>query len=387
MRITSIVPLLLAAVLWACGSRAPGAGGGPSVAESTLADRTYYVYVANESSDIVSKVAFAPSVGAWVEREIEVGLMLADLDAPHGLAVSPGGAYWFVSLAHGTPFGSVWKYSTAGDTLVGRVQLGRFPASMGLTPDGAFLFVSNFNLHGEHEPSGISVVYAPDMIEVARPTTCIMPHGGRVNVAGTKHYSTCMHSDQLVELDAVTFQVTGRMSLVPGAEAPLAADESTSAGAAHAHSAESPVCSPTWAATGRGERADRFVYVACNRMAQVLEIDVVEWRVTRRFETGEAPYNLETTPDGESLLISLRGEQAVAMIDLERGREAARISTSRPITHGVVLSPDGRFAFVTNEAVGSTLGTLDVIDLARLERVASLELRHQPGGVDFWTIR
>ncbi|HWV56886.1 MAG TPA: YncE family protein [Longimicrobiales bacterium] len=358
------------------------ADGGASAA------RTYYLYVANESSDIVSKVAFSPDSGARVVKEIPVGLMLADPDAPHGLAVSPDGESWYVSLAHGTPFGSVWKYSTAEDTLVGRVQLGRFPASMGLTPDGTFLFVSNFNLHGEHVPSGISVVYAPEMIEVARPTTCVMPHGGRVNVAGTRHYSTCMHSDQLVELDATsTFQVTGRMSLIPGAETSLAVDDSTSAGGAHDHGADSPVCSPTWVAIGRGARANRFVYVSCNRLATVLEIDVVDWRVTRRFETGEAPYNLETTPDGRLLLITLRGAQGVAIVDLERGTERARIPTTQPITHGVVVSPDGRYAFVTNEAVGSTRGTLDVIDLGRFERVASVELRHQPGGVDFWTVR
>ena len=45
---------------------------------------------------------------------------------------------------------------------------------------------------------------------------------------------------------------------------------------------------------------------------------------------------------------------------------------------------DSRYAFVTNEAVGSTSGTLDVIDLdvCGLRRSTSLEL--QPGGIGFW---
>ena len=43
-------------------------------------------------------------------------------------------------------------------------------------------------------------------------------------------------------------------------------------------------------------------------------------------------------------------------------------------------------AFVTNEAVGATRGTLDVIDLASGARVASVALRLQPGGIGFWKI-
>ena len=87
---------------------------------------------------------------------------------------------------------------------------------------------------------------------------------------------------------------------------------------------------------------------------------------------------------GSKLVATLKGEQAVAVFDLEAGEEVGRISASQSVTHGVVTSPDGRYAFVSNEAVGSTLGTLDVIDLDTLELVASVELGHQSGGIDFW---
>jgi hypothetical protein len=39
-------------------------------------------------------------------------------------------------------------------------------------------------------------------------------------------------------------------------------------------------------------------------------------------------------------------------------------------------------AFVTNEAIGSTRGTVDVIDLGARARVASAERDFQPGGID-----
>ena len=144
------------------------------------------------------------------------------------------------------------------------------------------------------------------------------------------------------------------------------------------------VCSPTWAEPGAGALADRVVYVACNRNDEILEIDAGDWTVRRRFSTGTAPYNLDVTADGSLLVATLKGEQAVAVISLESGEELARLPTTQPITHGVVTSPDGRYAFVSNEAIGATPGTLDVFDLSALERVATAELRYQPGGIDFW---
>ena len=338
----------------------PGIGG-LAAQESA----TYRVYVANESSDLVSRVAFTPGEGAVVEKEITVGLMPGDNDGAHGLSISPDGRYWYLTIAHGTPYGYLWKFHAGPDTLVARTRLGLFPATMGITPDGQFLLAANFNLHGDMVPSDISVVYTPDMIEVTRIRTCLMPHGSRVRPDGNRQYSACMHSEQLVEIDLETFQVSSRFDVSPSPEA---------------------VCSPTWVEPGLGSRANRVVYVACNRNQEVLEVDTDRWEVSRRFTTGLAPYNLEVTAGGERLIATLKGEQAVAVFDLASGRELGRVKTSRPVTHGVVASPDGRYAFVSNESVGSVRGTLDVIDLESLDLVATVELAHQSGGIDFWSV-
>lgn len=342
---------------------------------------TYRLYVANESSDLVSRVAFTPGAGAIVEKEIPVGVMPGDIDGAHGITVSPDGRHWYVTIAHGTPRGSVWKFAAGPDTLVGRAELGLFPATMGITPDGQILMAVNFNLHGDMIPSDVSVVYAPEMIEVARIRTCLMPHGSRISADGRRHYSACMHSERLVEIDMDAFAVSAAFDLAPGREGPVAVDAGRVT-----HGTPDRVCSPTWVEPGVGERADRFVYVACNRNREILEIDAERWSVARRFATGAGPYNLEATPDGRLLIATLKGEQAVAVVDLDSGAEIARIATSRPVAHGVVASPDGRYAFVSNESVGSVRGTLDVIDLDSLEVVATVELEHQSGGIDFWRV-
>ena len=73
---------------------------------------SYWVYVANESSDVVSRVRFGPD-GAIEEKTIGVGIKPADLDGAHGLSVSPTGDFWYLSLAHGTPYGMVWQFRAA----------------------------------------------------------------------------------------------------------------------------------------------------------------------------------------------------------------------------------------------------------------------------------
>ncbi|MBW3533745.1 MAG: YncE family protein [Gemmatimonadetes bacterium] len=397
------------AALAACGGARAPASAVPSLEAAPDAASTapsYEVYVANESSDIVSRVSFEPGRGARLVRDTPVGLLPGEIDGAHGVTVAPDGSGVYVTLAHGTPYGSVWRLDIDGDTLTGRTELGLFPATLGVTPDGSLLFVVNFNLHGDMEPSDVSVVHTPTMQEVTRIRTCLMPHGSRVDGAGARHYSVCMHSDQLVEIDVGTLELSRRFSLLPGREGPLALSEGgevrtpgggaaaageharhVSAGAAvdrggGGEAMADAVCSPTWAEPGEGSGAGRHVYVACNRNAEILEVDVERWEVTRRFATGAGPYNLEATADGRWLLATLKGEQALAVIDLESGAEIARIPTTRPVTHGVVASHDARWAFVTNEAVGGTRGTLDVVDLGTRRRVASVELHHQPGGVD-----
>jgi hypothetical protein len=51
---------------------------------------------------------------------------------------------------------------------------------------------------------------------------------------------------------------------------------------------------------------------------------------------------------------------------------------------GLVISPDCRYAFVTLEGVGAEPGTVDVVDLTSLTRVASVDVGQQAGGIDFW---
>jgi DNA-binding beta-propeller fold protein YncE len=335
--------------------------------------------VANESSDVVSLVSFGQD-GAVAEKAVDVGFIPSDLDGAHGVSVSPDGRYWYLSTAHGTPWGVLWKYETGTDSLIASVELGLFPATIGITPDGGTAFVANFNLHGDPVPSSISVVNTEPLEELGQIVTCVMPHGSRVAPSGMYAYSVCMHDDELVEISTADLVVTRRMALTPGGQGLKAAGAAAREPMLEIHR-EGPRCKPTWVEPAVG---GEHVFVACNGHGEVLEIDIETMTVSRSFATGKAPYNLEVTADGRLLIATNKGEQSISVIDLAAGEELARIPSSRSITHGVVSSPDSRYAFVSNEAVGATFSTVDVFDLRSLTRVAEVEVQHQAGGIDFW---
>ncbi|MBK9690339.1 MAG: hypothetical protein IPO73_01390 [Gemmatimonadetes bacterium] len=72
------------------------------------------------------------------------------------------------------------------------------------------------------------------------------------------------------------------------------------------------------------------------------------------------------------------------MFDLARGHSVMQAQSSTTISHGVAISPDSRYAFVSSEGVGAAPGTVDVWDLVALARVASVEVGQQAGGIAFW---
>jgi YVTN family beta-propeller protein len=95
-------------------------------------------------------------------------------------------------------------------------------------------------------------------------------------------------------------------------------------------------------------------------------------------------YNLGLTHDGTRLIGTNKRDQSVSVIDIATGKELARIPTTRKVVHGVAVSDDDRYAFISVEGSGSQPGTVDIIDLGALKKVASVDVGQQAGGIDFW---
>jgi DNA-binding beta-propeller fold protein YncE len=347
---------------------------------SGLSAKDYYIYCTAESEDEVALIRFDGKT-AHVEKRIPVGVWPVEIEGPHGITVSPDGNYWYLSMAHGIPFGYLYKYKTGTDEMVDRVELGLFPATMQISNATGLIYVVNFNLHGGHdEISTVSIVDPDEMIEIDRVETGIMPHGSRLLNNGLKHYSVAMMSGKLYEIDAMTMELKRTLSTAPNKM--------------NDHSGHNmkqmkmdkmdhkmPPEKPTWVYPHPN---DKLLYVVNNGTDNVVEIDVKKWSIVRTFKTDKAPYNCEVSRDGKYLVVTYKGAAKTGVWDLKTGKEIAKLKNSRKVTHGVVISPDSRFAFVSVEGVGKQPGAVEVIDLQNLEIVAIAEIGKQAGGITFW---
>lgn len=182
------------------------------LAATAVQAQNYYVYVTAESEDEVSIIKFDGKKAETI-KNIQVGVWPQEIEGPHGITVGPAGEYWYLSLAHGNPYGRLYKYKTGTDEVVGSVELGLFPASMQISPVTGLLYVVNFNLHGDMVPSTVSVVDVESMTELDQITTGAMPHGSRLSADGMKHYSVAMMSGELFEIDAFNLKVARTLDL------------------------------------------------------------------------------------------------------------------------------------------------------------------------------
>ena len=376
----------------------------------------YQVYVAAESDDVVQLVSFdATSNKGWVDVTIPVGKLATETDGPHGLTISPNKKHWFVTIAHGNPYGYLAKYSTDTNELMGTVDLGLFPASMEISDYTGLLYVVNFNLHGEMEPSSMMVVDPETMDLIVELPTGIMPHGTRMNSKGTKAYHVSMMSDELIEVDTYGLDITrtlslkvpmiddsaqekhnpettqdlvaelkamdgsgGRMGWMKEMNASKPANEEKDSSMTY----HRPLVKPTWVDPHPN---DQWVYVAGNGSDEIIEIDVENWSISRRMPTGKLPYNLEVSPNGKYLVTSLKGAGATSIIDLERGVELAQIPNSRKVSHGVTISPDSKYAFISVEGIGGEPGSVDIISIETQQLITFVETGKQAGGISFFT--
>ena len=333
----------------------------------------YYVYVASESEDTVSLIKFDGNEAVEAER-IDVGFMFAEIEGPHGITVDPSGDFWYITLAHGNPFGTLVKYSTKTNEAIARTTLGLFPATMEISTITGFLYCVNFNLHGSMKPSNVSVVDPETMTEITKIKTGSMPHGSRLSPDGLFQYSVAMMSGELFEIDALDLKVSRVLDLE---EKMMKSMDGMKSLGGMKHS----MVKPTWVIP---HPEKNIAFIAGNGSDEVIEVDLKKWQVVDRFSTGKGPYNLEITPNGKLLIGTIKGEGKTAIWNLNSKKEVATIKNTTSVSHGIAISSDSKYAFISVEGIGGEPGIVDVISLESYELVSSVEVGKQAGGIAFW---
>lgn len=357
-------------------------GCAPSVASQTPAPVPaaaqafgYELGVTSESGDRVTWIR--PSADSLsLGREVPIGIMPSDIDGPHNITMAPDGRSYYVSIAHGAPYGTLWRMDAVTDTVIGRAQLEYYPTTISLTPDGELAFVANSDFFGDRPRiNPVSIVHTPTMQKIADIPACDMPHGVRVNHAGSRVIVTCMHSDELVEFDVSTFSIVRRAKTGAGMPMAPAGDH-----AAHppAGGAAGAVCAPTYVSISPD---DRTLYVACNTGNTLQAWDAATLEKRGEVAVGKGAYNVEVSPDGGLVLVTNKKDKSVTLVDAASLKVLATIPTTKGVVHGIAWSPDGKYAYISAESVGADPGSVDMVDIAARAVVATYPVGAQPTGI------
>ncbi|MAV05343.1 MAG: hypothetical protein CMC31_06810 [Flavobacteriaceae bacterium] len=355
--------------------------------------QSYYLYVASESEDTVSLLKFDKNQIEEIER-ISVGTFPTEIEGPHGITVDPNGKYWYLSLAHGNPFGKLIKYSTKTNKVVDETTLGLFPASMQISTITGFLYCVNFNLHGTMAPSNVSVVDPETMTEITKITTGSMPHGSRISPDGLYQYSVAMMSGELFEIDALGLKVNRVLDLenkmmknkkmshkMMDMDKKMDNMKMNKDKMKSMQNMKHSMVKPTWVIPHPNLK---LAYIAGNGSNEIIEVDLENWEVSDRFKTGKGPYNLEISPNGELLIGTIKSEGKTAIWGLKDKKLLSLLKNTTSISHGIAISSDSKYAFISSEGIGGEPGIVDVISLETFKLISSVEVGKQAGGIAFW---
>ena len=84
---------------------------------------------------------------------------------------------------------------------------------------------------------------------------------------------------------------------------------------------------------------------------------------------------------GKLLIGTIKGEGKTAIWNLDSKKEVATIKNTTSVSHGIAISSDSKYAFISVEGIGGEPGIVDVISLESYELVSSVEVGKQAGGI------
>ena len=335
----------------------PAGARDPEAGTSSREPSGYVLFVGLESEDAVAIVD--PGSGQ-VLRKIPVGVSTEDIEGVHALTVSPDGRFYYLSIAHGWPYGSIWKMTTDNDSLVARTDVGLFPATTAITPDGMWLFVANYNLHGDPQTDTVSVVHTPTMTEVKQIPVCTKPHGLVSTHDGTAVYVSCTRDNVLKKISVSSLSVVDSTNTLTDQDR-----------------AEEKVCYPAGLALSKD---DGTLYVACHRHGEIRVMATEDLgRFTNAIPVGDGPYLIKVDPAGGRLYVPNRNDQSYTVIDLASETPVATKPSSATHPHTFAFGPDGT-VFLSMESHAVVPGAIDVIDPRTFETVRSIPVGLQATG-------
>lgn len=295
------------------------------------------VYVTNQAEDQIAVIDRATNL---VARLVPVGVLsdaTSPPEAPHNVVVDPNGVYYYVNLIVAS---EIWKFRVSDDLPIGRLILptGVSPAQVVLSSDGATGYFSNFDLSGNVRGIQAFSTSSMQMSKVITDSRAWASHGVQLTHSGEYLWTCNQISDNLMvvdlQTDAVSFvKIDPSVPDVPVASSPVFGPYQM-------------VFTPD----------DAFAYVTCRTSNEVRVFDTSTRQLVATIPVGPVPLILDITPDGSTVFVANRGNAAnpttgVSVISTASRSVITTISGVHNEPHGVAVTPDGNYVYVTTENI------------------------------------
>lgn len=330
------------------------------------------LYVCNQNDASVSIIDLGTQK---VVRTVDLQKLGFSANAkPHHIVVEPDGSFWYVTLIGDNKIVKLDR----NDKVVAQVSF-ETPGMMALHPTEDMLFVGR-SMTAVNPPPRIGVLRRSDLkleeVDVLFPR----PHAMVVEPKSGMVYTASLAVNQIAVVDPKTEKV--ELTQVPGP----------------AHALMQFAVSPD----------GRTLAVSAELSARVLLFDIsdrMKPKQVAEIAVERQPFDPAFSPDGRWIVLGNKAANTVTIIDAQQRKVAAVVrgqGLAQP--HGVAVSPDSRFAYVTNNNLKSTgtdehalhmmvggsqgtpaqpagPGTVVAIDLAQQRIAHVFEVGHNASGV------
>src|SRR5436309_374668 len=283
---------------------------------SVPAAAQYNAYVAQNASNSV-----------WVINTMtdRVVAVIPVQFSPFGIAITPNGAFAYVSntgaicdLCPIAQSGSVSVIDTTTYNVVATIPVGRWPAGVAFTPDGAFSYVANFN------SNTVSVINTVTNTVTATIGVGTEPLFVAITPNGAFAYVTNYASNNVSVIQTAT---NGVVATVPMASNPWGV-----------------------AITPNGSLA--YVTNPRSNVVSVIDIGGAVPSVLATVRVGCGPSGAAITPNGAFTNVSNACDSTVSVINTATKAVVATVAVG-PDPENIAISPDGFFAYTSNFMTGS----------------------------------
>jgi YVTN family beta-propeller protein len=246
----------------------------------------------------------------------------------HGLGLSPDGLSLYVTDSVGD---QLLVFHLSGGHLSDEhaVHVGAQPVHMVASPDGRYIFVTNFS------GASVSVVDTHTWSVTGAIQTPAAPHSIVLSPNGRYAYVACYLGAAVAIIDIAQQKLIGKIALPPLARP-----------------------------YGLGVSRDgHYLYASDNFSGRLYTLDALTHRALTSTQVGLRPALIARSPDGTRLYVANGGTHSLSTLDIATNPAAPSVIATTALDgypHGVSVTPDGRYIAVA-DTVSGTVALVDAL--------------------------